>query len=392
MNFSQLLARFQDLQRYVGWTDADAERIRVLRDLVETRIDEVVDDFYAAIERHSSARRVIAGGEAQIARLRVRLRDWIYQLLSGEYDESYIERRWRVGWRHVEIGLEQQYTIVAMARVRQGIVLAARQEWRGADETLLEILDSFHRALDLDLVLIEDAYQFEYVQRQKRSDRLVAIGQMAAGIAHELRNPLNVVRTSVFYLQHAKTVAEEKRNEHMERIQRQITLADNVITALSDFARLPLPTVQFVPLRSVLTEVLDGTVLPVDVAVDLSGVPENLRVTADRRQLLIVFGNLLRNAAEAMPTGGRIAIGAHQVGDFAEVSVEDTGAGIPEDVLTHIFEPFYSTKVRGIGLGLAITRAIVENHGGHLSATSAIGQGTCFVIRLPAVETTAQPV
>src|SRR5438093_8079356 len=105
----------------------------------------------------------------------------------------------------------------------------------------LSIRRSLNTLLDLDLAIIEDAYQAEYTARQQRTERLAAIGQVAGGIAHELRNPLNVVKTSVYYLLNARNPTPAKTAEHLQRIERHVVVADGVITALSNFARLPLP-------------------------------------------------------------------------------------------------------------------------------------------------------
>ena len=98
--------------------------------------------------------------------------------------------------------------------------------------------------LDLDLALIEDAYQTEYQRRQQAAERLATIGQVAGGVAHELRNPLNVIKTSVYYLRNAKAPSPDKQQSHLERIDRQVSVADGVIMALNSFARLPLPALK----------------------------------------------------------------------------------------------------------------------------------------------------
>lgn len=384
MEPDKVAVRYREAQNYVGWTEDDARRIVALRPLLTPRLAEVVQDFYDTIERYPQARRAITGGVEQVERLKGRLREWMEQLLGGVYDEGYAARRWRVGLRHVEIGLDQQYTIVALSRVRQRLASAVRVGWTGDPAECDAAVESLHRLLDLDLVLIECAYQYAYVQRQQRSDRLVAIGQMASGIAHELRNPLNVIRTSIFYLQHAKQATDEKRAEHMERVQRQVALADGVITALSDFARLPLPEFQAAPVSELIDETLATCSIPERIRVERRWPAERLAVRGDRRQLQVVFSNLIRNAVEAMTGAGELELSAASAGPFVEVVVRDSGAGIAADELTKIFEPFYSTKVRGIGLGLAITRAIVENHQGQLRVTSVLGEGSRFVVSLPA--------
>jgi signal transduction histidine kinase len=239
--------------------------------------------------------------------------------------------------------------------------------------------------LDLDLAIIEDAYQAEYTARLQRSERLAAIGQVAGGIAHELRNPLNVVKTSVYYLVNARNPKPAKVAEHLQRIERHVGQADGVITALSNFARLPLPELRPFPLGPCVQEVLELNALPDNVRPVLD-LPDTLpQVLADRDQLRIVLGNLVRNAREAMSQkGGQLTITGRMDSDAVEIDVADTGVGIPRENLSRIMEPLYSTKARGLGLGLAIARAILEKNNGSLRVASEPGRGTTFTVRLTA--------
>ncbi|HVW38885.1 MAG TPA: ATP-binding protein, partial [Pirellulales bacterium] len=222
---------------------------------------------------------------------------------------------------------------------------------------------------------------------QQRSDRLAAIGQVAGGVAHELRNPLNVVQTSIYYLMNTRTPNPEKVRQHLERIERQIGLADRVITALSDFARLPVPELHPIGLEVTMKEVVELNQLPEQIKVTLD-LPASLpAVLGDARQLQIVFGNLIRNARDAMqPNGGSLAISAESKGGFVAITFADTGGGIPRENLERIMEPLYSTKARGIGLGLAITRSIIDKHGGQLQVASDFGAGSRFTVRLPSAD------
>jgi len=164
-----LYRRYQELQRYVGWTDDDARRVQSVADALEPHLIPLVDDFYAEIDRHPEARRVITGGPAQVERLKGTLRRWLRQLLRGPYDCDYVAGRWRVGWRHVEIGLDQVYTNVALSRLRRGLLRALDQvdtESHGC----VEVRRSLNTLLDLDLAIIEDAYQS--VERRKQEDIL----------------------------------------------------------------------------------------------------------------------------------------------------------------------------------------------------------------------------
>ncbi|OYV85972.1 MAG: hypothetical protein B7Z73_12580, partial [Planctomycetia bacterium 21-64-5] len=267
MPWNKIYQLYQELQRYVGWTDEDARRVAAVAGLVEPHVEGLIDDFYEEIDRHPEARKVITGGAEQIARLKQTLHAWLRDLVAGRYDKDYVSRRWRVGLRHVEIGLSQVFTNAALSRLRRGLVDILDQTWPGEMSDLLATRRSLNMLLDLDLAIIEDAYQSEFSQRQQRSDRLAAIGQVAGGVAHELRNPLNVVKTSIYYLLNTRAPAPEKVKQHLERIDRQIGLADRVITALSDFARLPVPELQPVVLRDCIQEVLELNPLPEEITV-----------------------------------------------------------------------------------------------------------------------------
>lgn len=389
MSLTDALSLYRELQQYVDWSDDDAERVRACGRMLEPCIAGLIDDFYDEIERHTATRMVITGGTAQIARLKQTLRDWLRDLLAGDYNQDYVERRWRVGLKHVDIGLSQVYTNVALSRLRLGLLQALEQQWPGDPASLLLTQRSINLLLDLDLAMIEDAYQSAYLARQQRAERLATIGQMAGGVAHELRNPLNVVRTSVYYLLNAQCPTTEKVREHLERIERQVRVADSVISALADFARLPLPIATRFSIDTCLREVLEQNPLPAHVSLAYD-CPSDLRAgMGDARQLQIVFSNLVRNAVEAMSGGGRLSIEVRQGGQELLVRVSDTGTGIADEDLERIMEPLFTTKARGIGLGLAISRSIVEKHAGRLQVTSKLGQGSTFSVALPvAFETT----
>ena len=384
MDAEKRFLRYQELQQYVGWTAEDARRVQSVATLLEPRLPAMIDDFYAEIERHPDARKVITGGQPQINRLKGTLVQWLRELLAGPYESDYVARRWKVGWRHVEIGLDQVYTNVALSRLRKGLLLAL-DEWTGELHDLQTIRRSLNTLMDLDLAIIEDAYQAEYLARQQRMERLVAIGQVAGGIAHELRNPLNVMKTSVYYLLNAHNPSPEKQTEHLKRIERHVTLADGVITALSSFAKMPVPNLQPFPVGQCVQEAVETNPLPENVQVTIDCPASLPPVLADMDQLRIVFANLVRNAREAMPNGGLLSIKGMPVEGDVEVSVTDTGVGISAEDFRRIMEPLYSTKARGLGLGLAIARAILDKNKGSMRLTSEIGRGSSFTVRLTAL-------
>jgi signal transduction histidine kinase len=376
--------RYLDLQRYVGWTDADADAVRSVAALLDPHLGLLVDDFYAEIDRHPDARKVITGGPDQVARLKGTLLAWLRELLAGPFGREYVDRRWRVGWRHVEIGLDQVYTNAALARLRRGLLDALDRE-AGAGRAAAAARRALNARFDLDLAIIEDAYQAEYLDRRQRAERMAAIGQVGGGVAHELRNPLNVIKTSVYYLLNARNPTPEKTAEHLRRIERHVALADGVIAALSNFARMPVPDLQPVALRAVVEEAVEANPPPPAVRVAWAWPPDLPPALADAGQLGIVFANLVRNAREAMPAGGVLTLTGRDTGDgHVEAAVADTGVGIAVEHLGRVMEPLFTTKARGIGLGLALARAIVEKNRGSLAVASRPGEGTTFTVRLTA--------
>ncbi len=375
--------RYQELQAYVGWTDEDASRVHGAGPVVEPALAAIIDDFYDEIERHPSARKVITGGTEQIQRLKGTLIAWVRELFSGRYDEDYVARRWRVGWRHVEIGLDQVYTNVALSRIRTGLTRVLQETWNADADLVRATVRSLNKLLDLDLAIIEDAYQSEHLMRQQRVERLATIGQVAGGVAHELRNPLNVVKSSVYYLLNARNATPEKKAEHLKRIERHVDLADGVITALSSFAKMPLPQSEPFDIEECARRALENNPMPDSIAAEVDFPAFLPRAAGDSGQIQIVFGNLIRNARDSMADGGRLRIVGAYDGETIQVSVTDSGVGIAREDLGRIMEPLYSTKARGLGLGLAISRSIVDKHGGTLAVESEPGKGSTFTVRFP---------
>jgi signal transduction histidine kinase len=384
MDSKTLYVRYQELQRYVGWTDDDSRKVQELKPFVAPHFPALIEDFYAEIQKHPNALRVFTGGAEQIERLKGTLLQWLDQLFSGQYDEDYAYRRWKIGYRHVEIGLDQVFTNMALSRLRRGLMTILGAAWKGPIEALLARRQVVNTLIDLDLALIEDAYQTEYLIRREATERLVLMGQVAGGVAHELRNPLNVIKTSVFYLLNAKNPSAEKTQTHLQRIERQVGQAEDVIASLVRFARMPLPELAPVDVNNLVTSVLSSVERPENVEVSLE-IPNPIgQVIADAGQVRIVLENLVRNAFDAMPNGGQLIIRAVPAGPYLDILVSDTGHGIEPERLKRVMEPFYSTKARGVGLGLAMAKALIEKNNGRITATSEPGRGSTFTVRLRA--------
>lgn len=388
---NDLLPRYRDLQSYVGWSEDDVRRLAALRTLLVPKFGEVIDDFYDVIGQHADAANVITGGAEQVERLKGTLRGWLTDLFVGPYDDQFVLRRYRVGKRHVEIGLAPFYANVALARIRRNLIEHATDSWPKSVEGLAKAIESINRVLDLDLAIIEYAYHLEFSAREQRTERLATLGKVAGGIAHELRNPLNAIKTSVYFLLNARQLTPEKQREHLERIDRQVGVSDRVITALSDFARLPVPQFKAITVGELAKQAIDPLAIPATIDVQIESPVTLPQVSVDASQMAIVISNLVRNAIDAMPQGGQLRIvGREEVDEsgeaplhFIAIDVTDSGCGMSEEILTHITEPLFSTKSRGLGLGLAIAREIVQKHGGRLLVRSQLGVGTTFTVRLP---------
>jgi signal transduction histidine kinase len=180
-----------------------------------------------------------------------------------------------------------------------------------------------------------------------------------------------------------RTQEQAQQAEHLKRIETQVLLADRVITTLSNYAKMPVPDLRPVDVRRVAEEAAAESALPATVRV-VQEWPDGLsQALADPDQLRIVLSNLVRNARDAMPEGGTLTLSGRAAEGHIEVAVADTGVGIPPDQLGRVTEPLYTTKARGLGLGLALARAIVEKNRGDLHVISQLGVGSTFTVRLP---------
>ena len=222
-------------------------------------------------------------------------------------------------------------------------------------------------------------------KQQQRSERLVTVGHLAAGIAHEIRNPLASISGSIELLRQAPQASEDDRTL-MKIVHREIDRLNVLIGDLLDYANpKPRQTVDF-DLASVVEEVLqvargEPAFSTIEVALDLA---KPLRIRADPAQLRQVVWNLVRNAADAANAGGKhVTVTARGDRDGITIAIADDGPGIPPEQLAKIFDPFFTTKAKGTGLGLATSHAIVLEHNGRIDAASTAGEGTKMVVRLP---------
>jgi signal transduction histidine kinase len=219
-----------------------------------------------------------------------------------------------------------------------------------------------------------------------RSARLAALGQFSATVAHELRSPLNVVKLAVHYVTTHVPTDDEKLVRSLSNLNQNVDRAGDIINDLLAFARFPPPQRRLNAVDEMLRAAVAGLPARENVAVELSLASDLPHVMADARQIEQALINLGMNALQAMSEGGRLMIGARRKTRCVEITVRDTGPGIPESLRARVFEPFFSTKAGGTGLGLPLVQEIALAHGGHLSLESAPGEGACFTLALPLAE------
>ncbi len=218
----------------------------------------------------------------------------------------------------------------------------------------------------------------------KKADRLAALGELSARMAHEIRNPLAALCGSVQLLSSAATL-QEHDSRLLSIVTREAERLDALISEFLIYARPATPQLQRIRLQPYIDE--EFLFLAQDhrfVSITLHNlVPDSVEVTVDSNQFHQVIVNLLQNAADAMPDGGEIRVECSCDPATIHIRITDSGFGLPEDGERHLFEPFWTTKPAGTGLGLAISYRIIEAHGGSLSAESPPGGGCTFIIALP---------
>ena len=236
-----------------------------------------------------------------------------------------------------------------------------------------------------------------YVQQLKesqeqllRAEKLTSLGQLAASIAHEINNPLAGVLVYTQLLSKKVTRDAFKKEEalgYLSKMESEVGRCSRIIRNLLDFARQTEPMLRLVDVNQVIEQVLamvghQAQLQNVEVVKEFS--PSLPKVTADFDQLQQIFTNLTLNAIQAMPEGGRLTLRSSAVDGEVRVDVQDTGCGIAKENMGKLFTPFFTTKVKGkgVGLGLAVVHGIIERHKGKIKVQSEVGKGTTFSVYL----------
>lgn len=375
---------FAEIKTYVGFDEEDTARLREFLPFAEPNFPRISQHFYDAILQHPSAHAAITGGTEQIERLKTTLVEWMRSGLDGPHDQDFYERRCRIGRVHVKIKLPQQFMFTAMNKIRvefREVAFAWLGSLPDGGESRRAIHDSLDKLFDLELAIMLETFAEDTQSRLRAAERLATIGQLAASIGHDLRNPLGVIESSLFILR-KRIEANPRADRHLSKISTQVENCNHIVTDLLELARDRPPKWSNVKVAAVIDSARESIAIPPDVKFELD-VAEGSSVRADPGLLRQVLANLITNsilAFEGKP--GTVLLCAKQAGDRTIIGVGDDGPGFSDEALEHAFEPLFTTRAKGTGLGLAMVHNVIERHGGHVRASNRPEGGAFIEIEL----------
>lgn len=297
----------------------------------------------------------------------VRLRDVSLAVAAGDLDQR--------------TGLKGEDEVGQLAAVFDLMTFRLRRRTKQAERLYEESIERNEQLAQANARLQEAQQQLV------QSEKLAAVGQLTAGIVHDVKNPLAVVRGLAEEAQ-IDFAGNEPLQEHLTMIRDNATRANNIVSDLLKFARQSDPEMRHQDLCETVRTSLrltDYLIRKGKVTLTTEYETENMYVSYDAQQIEQVLVNLIQNAIQAMPDGGSLAVEVQEVGDWAQITVRDDGEGIPAQNLKRIFDPFFTTKPagEGTGLGLSVSYGIMRQHGGSIEVESEAGVGTTFTLRLP---------
>ncbi|HCC46620.1 MAG TPA: hypothetical protein DEQ38_00645 [Elusimicrobia bacterium] len=228
-----------------------------------------------------------------------------------------------------------------------------------------------------------------------KKERLAAIGQMSSVVGHEIRNPLAVINNSIYFIKtktNAQPNPEPKVLKHISIIESEIRQANGIIDEILGYARTKELNPKVMHLNSYLEDLTMSFPVPPHVEMIKNFAPENPAVNIDPDEMAQALRNLIKNGIEVMPESGKLYVRSEMVdAGTVRIDVEDTGCGMPKETAEKIFAPFFTTKARGTGLGLAVVKKMADRHKGRVEVSSVVGKGTCFMMYLPVVQNPPPP-
>ena len=260
----------------------------------------------------------------------------------------------------------------------------------GLEQAIAQRTGELRRANLAMLYMVEDLNRqakalHDAQERFIRSEKLASLGKMAGIVGHELRNPLGVIRNCLYYVRMKLAVAhiDEKVKQHLQMMEEEVNNAEKVVTNFLSFGRMKPPECVEVAIESILEKAIAKVTIPETIMVIREYGKDVPVLQGDVDQLVLVFNNLIYNAIQAMPQGGRVTLTSVVHDAYIEARIKDNGVGISKENFEKVFEPLFSTRIKGTGLGLVICKSVIENHQGTIEIISSLGEGTEVRVRLP---------
>lgn len=316
--------------------------------------------------------------------LNIRQQPEVFQFLSKE-EQQFL----------TSLNIELIYPLRVMNQTRGFVLLPVKNGHESYSHEETELLGNL---LDQASFALENASlykeQKDRLKKMYRTDRLAMMGQLAAGAAHEIRNPLTSIRSTIQYLK--KDIQDQEKREMAEGLIMEVDRINEIIQGLLSFAKPSELELEMINLNELLEQsvkLITNTAAKKQIEINCRFLPEKTRIHADPGQLKQVFLNILINAIQAIENKGEIDIelvnntssSIYSSGRTAGASIifKDNGKGIPPENQEKIFDPFFTTKQDGTGLGLSISYGIINKHGGDISIESTLGKGTKVIVKLP---------
>jgi signal transduction histidine kinase len=357
-----------------------------IKDVVPNAYNLIIDELYDAVIVIDSENRILDMNSS--ARSLTKLDSYTLSIEERmDFWPSLIDE-----FRLHENGAEDRTEIILL---KGGVPrtfdvnVSSVDSWSGqVDHRIIILRDVTERIRYLDGL---EAEVEERTRLLRNAERMAAIGETAAMVGHDLRNPLQVIVGSLSFIKRRLGSLSEKAEQPefeqigdlVDMVSRQTGYMNKIVSDLQDFAKPIVPAYDDVDLEELMNDMMPAIEVPDNVAISIAfdeGLPT---VWADGGLLRRVFTNLVTNAIQAMTEGGDLKIEGHALGGEINISIEDTGVGISEEAQANLFKPLITTKAKGMGLGLPVCKRMVEVHKGRIEVESEVGVGTTFTVRLP---------
>ena len=380
-------SKLRAMLEFVAFSDRDRAALSKLHGLVANDLAQLAERTCSQIFEDPLVHK-LRGSPQEAESMRRALVGWTGRFLTESFDGSFFEERSDIGRHHAQIGIPFELIPLAMNLLRNNLLRLSAERLPGDSQALLNTTLALNKLLDLELTIMLESYRKQTTLQTREEERLATVGQLAAGVSHDLKNPLGVIKTSTMLIN--KRLENHPNDPELgtlvDRITRSCRQAGELINQLLEFTRIKNPRSHRIPLRGLIEEAISMLDRSDAVQIELDLNPEDLTVNGDPIDLARVLANLIRNALQSIEetdAAGSVKVIAREHRDRLRIEVIDSGPGVPKELRDRVFEPLVTTRAHGTGLGLAICRELVEAHGGQLSLEPNPSGGARFAISLP---------